>query len=144
MAARGSLGQPGEPNLRYPTIELNEAESWQWSPAERLSRCFGVQPLRQTRQIDDDALMCAGADRFCLVRGADGELDAAAVDVRHLGLADDPHPERRRARWRTSTRVPTALSPASRYGLSALSAAFSMTMIMTGVANTGGSAVSLN
>src|SRR5438270_2618171 len=96
MAARGSLGQPGEPNLRYPTIELNEAESWQWSPAERLSRCFGVQPLRQTRQIDDDALMRAGADRFCLVSGADGELDAAAVDVRHLGLADDPHPERRR------------------------------------------------
>ena len=40
--------------------------------------------------------------------------------------------------------VPTALSPGSRYGLIALSAAFSITMIMTGVANTGGSAESLN
>src|SRR5205085_7225341 len=36
------------------------------------------------------------------------------------------------------------LSPGSRYGLIALSAAFSITMIMTGVANTGGNAESLN
>src|SRR5436190_6092404 len=47
------------------------------------------------------------------------------------------------ARWRTSTRVPSALSPAPRYGLMALSAAFSMTMIMTGVASTAGNVASL-
>jgi len=48
------------------------------------------------------------------------------------------------ARWRTLTAVPTALSPGSRYALIALRAAFSRTMIMTGVANTGGRIASLN
>src|SRR4249920_2703226 len=48
------------------------------------------------------------------------------------------------ATWRTSTRVPTALSPASKYGLIALSAAFSIAMIMTGVESTAGSVASLN
>src|SRR5262245_8341924 len=48
------------------------------------------------------------------------------------------------ATWCTSTRVPTALSPASKYGLIALSAAFSIAMIMTGVESTAGSVASLN
>src|SRR5207248_8384386 len=41
------------------------------------------------------------------------------------------------------TCVPSALSPAPRKGLMAFSAAFSMTMIMTGVASTGGNVASL-
>src|ERR1700730_13632824 len=47
------------------------------------------------------------------------------------------------AKCRTSTRVPTALCCAPRKGLIALRAAFSMAMIMTGVAKTGGKVASL-
>src|SRR6516162_2163335 len=47
------------------------------------------------------------------------------------------------ATWTTSTRDPTAVSLASKYGFIALSAAFSIIMIMTGVASTGGSIASL-
>ena len=41
--------------------------------------------------------------------------------------------------WLTLTRVPTAVSPASKYGLIAFSAALSMAIIMTGVKRTAGS-----
>src|SRR6185312_4148954 len=48
------------------------------------------------------------------------------------------------ARWRIFTAVPTALSPGSRNSRTALSAAFSIAVTIIGVANTGGSAASLN
>ena len=48
------------------------------------------------------------------------------------------------AKCSTSTAVPTALSPASKNGQTALSAAFSMIRIITGVASTCGSMASLN
>ena len=53
----------------------------------------------------------------------------------HIGVA---------AKCVTSTAMPTALSPASRNGLIALRAAFSMIRIVTGVASTCGNMASLN
>ena len=46
--------------------------------------------------------------------------------------------------WVTSTFVPTALSPGSRYWRTAFSAAFSMIRTIIGVAKTGGRMLSLN
>jgi hypothetical protein len=105
---------------------------------------FGAQAFCEARQIDDHALMRAGADLFGLICGADGELDAAAVNFRHLGLADDPLPDRGRRQMPHLDPRPDRALPRVEIGFDRVKRAFSITMIMTGVANTGGSAVSLN
>ncbi len=103
-----------------------------------------THPRGEFRHVDDDPLMRADADLLFPSRARTANstrrpstlvTSASPVTIRTTGVA---------ARWRISTAVPTALSPASRNSRIAFSAAFSMTMIITGVAKTGGKVASLN
>ena len=58
--------------------------------------------------------MGAAADLLDLVARGHVERDAAAVDAGHLGFGRYVVPTGVAAKWRTSTAVPTALSPGSR------------------------------
>ena len=105
---------------------------------------FSIQLLGDARHVDDHALVRAVADFLDFVARRDGEFDAAAVDLGDDGLGGDAMATGVAARWRTFTTVPTQDSPGSRYSRTALSAAFSITVTIIGVAKTGGRLMSLN
>jgi hypothetical protein len=82
--------------------------------------------------------MGSSTDFFDAVACRHLEVDSLPFNVDYLVVARTSRPTGVAAKCRTSTAVPTALSPASRNGLMALSAAFSMIRIITGVASTSG------
>jgi len=106
---------------------------------------FDSQAFCQPRKIDDHASHgVSGADLLAVVPRPNDKLHTPCIDAGHLGLSDDTRPDGVGARWRMSTRVPTRSRRPPGMGLMALSAAFSITMIITGVASTAAALKSLN
>src|SRR6185295_2277391 len=111
----------------------------------RVQRLAGlpVQPFDESPELDDHALVGACAYALYAVGRVDAKRHLLTCDPRHLRLGGDGVPGR-------SGRQVLNVDPCSdrtfagiEVGLMALSAAFSIIMIITGVASTGGSVASL-
>jgi hypothetical protein len=108
-----------------------------------LPALFGEVLVERTK-IDHNSLVGPAADLLIAVACRHFEVNSVSLDVDYLGRRRTSWPTGVAAKCFTSTAVPTALSPASKNGLIALSAAFSMIRIIMGVASTCGNMASLN
>jgi hypothetical protein len=104
---------------------------------------FRVEAPREAGEIYDLSFVRAGADLFGIIGRTHRKLDAMAIGMCYLGLSHNLRANRRRCEMANVDPRAAALSPGSRQVLIAFSAAFSITMIMTGVARTPGSVESL-
>jgi hypothetical protein len=103
---------------------------------------FGKALVERTK-IDHNSLVGSAANLLIAVACRHFEVNSFSLDVDHLGRRPHLVAAGVAAKCFISTAVPTALSPASKNDLIALSAAFSMIRIITGVASTCGNMASL-
>src|SRR5262245_57700326 len=99
--------------MRSETNGAWESASCEWRVANRVTRdivpnhslihyslfallCFGGEAFVEAGEVDHHAFVRALAYQFHLVAGGDLELDAAAVDLGHLGFRGDAVPDGRR------------------------------------------------
>ena len=107
------------------------------------SALFGKGLVERTK-IDHNSLVRSAANLLTAVACRHFEVIRFPSTLTTSAVARTSWPTGVAAKCFTSTAVPTALSPASKNGLIALSAAFSIIRIITGVASTCGNMASLN